>query len=361
MRYLLILLLAVSMQARSQDLTLENTGLQPPVRLNCTSVKDQSNSSTCWSFSAVSFLESEMMRQHIPVADLSEMFVARYSYIRKIERHLALKGGNFFTPGGQFHDVVWVLKNYGIMPESAYPGKPIGVLNHNHAELDTIISRFVNKLVRQGVTALDSSQKGYVNKVLDIYLGPVPAQFVYQQKNYTPKTFMAQVVKLDPDDFVELTSYTHHPFGQWFVLEDKYNWTGDAYYNVPLSDFRKITDTALAMGYTLGWDGDADDPDFLFMEGLAYLPGSISDEVKARQDAFKTQTTLLDHMMHIVDAVKDNKGKTWYYIKNSWGNINPIGGFMYMREDYFYQRTLAVIVHKKMIAAITGTLPPPKN
>lgn len=360
-RIFFLISIAFSLQVNGQSLTMDETGLEPPAKLNCTAVKDQYMSSTCWSFSSLSFLESEMLRQGMPEVDLSEMFVARYSYIRKIKKHLALKGGNFFTPGGQFHDVVWVLKNYGIVPESAYPGKPGGELNHDHAELDTIISHYIKVMLQQGVTALSPAQEKYINSVLDKYLGPVQEMFSYKGKIYTAKSFMTDVVKLNPDDFIELTSYTHHPFGKWFVLEDKYNWTGDSYYNVSYTDFRKITDQALAMGYTLGWDGDADDPDFHFFEGLAYLPDAIKDTVGERQAAFTTQTTLLDHMMHIVAAVKDKKGDTWYYIKNSWGAINPYGGFIYMRADYFYQRTLVVIVHKKVIEAITGKFPPAKN
>jgi bleomycin hydrolase len=157
------------------------------------------------------------------------------------------------------------------------------------------------------------------------------------------------VVKLNPDDYIEITSYTHHPFNTWFVLEDKYNWTGDKYYNVNIDDFKKITHEALDKGYTVGWDGDADDPDFHFYSALAYLPEKITDQQQDRQQAFTTERTLLDHMMHIIAMVKDTTGNNWYYIKNSWGATNSEGGYLFMQEDYFLQRTVAIIVNKNAL------------
>jgi bleomycin hydrolase len=327
-------------------------GLTAPKPAYCTSVKDQFMSSTCWSFSSNSFLESELMKMGRGNFDLSEMFVARYSMLRKIRRHLQLKGQNFFTPGGQFHDVMWVIKNYGIVPESAYPGKGRGENNHNHSEMDTVLSHYVKDMVTSGVNNMNKEQEHFVDSVLDHYLGPVPEEFSYKGRVYTPKLFLEQVLKFDPDDYIEITSYTHHPFYKPFILEDKYNWTGDAYYNVTITDFSRITDSALKNGYTVGWDGDADDPWFDFREGLAYMPDAIKDFQEARQKAFEDQTTLLDHMMHIVGVVKDLKGQKWYYIKNSWGDhSNPLGGFLFMRDDYLKMRTVAIIVNKKAIPA----------
>ena len=336
--------------AFAQKLNRIDLGLIPHRQTNCTNVKDQYMSSTCWSFSSNSFLESQLMKMGRGNFDLSEMFVARYSMLRKIRRHLKLKGQNFFTPGGQFHDVMWVIKNYGIVPESVYPGKARGEYNHNHAEMDTIFSRFVQDCVSSGITELNREQDRFIDSVLDHYLGPVPKEFSYKEKIYTPKSFLEQVLKFNPDDYIEITSYTHHPFYKSFVLEDKYNWTGDAYYNVSMHDFSRITDNALQKGYTVGWDGDADDPDFHFIDGLAYLPQKINNFQKERQTAFENQNTLLDHMMHIVSVSKDKFGNKWYYIKNSWGDhSNSLGGFLFMREDYFKIRTVAIIVNRKAI------------
>jgi len=309
-------------------------------------------SSTCWSFSSNSFLESELMKMGRGNFDLSEMFVARYSMHRKIRRHLQLKGQNFFTPGGQFHDVMWVIKNYGIVPESAYPGKGRGENNHDHSEMDTILSHYVKDMVSSGVINMNAVQEHFIDSVLDYYLGRVPGEFSFKQRTYSPQSFLKQVLKFNPDDYIEITSYTHHPFYKSFVLEDKYNWTGDAYYNVTIKDFSRITDYALKKGYTVGWDGDAQDFYFDFTEGLAYMPDPVNDFQETRQKAFEDQTTLLDHMMHIVGTAKDKNGQKWYYIKNSWGDYsNSLGGFLFMRDDYFKIRTVAIIVNKKAVPA----------
>jgi bleomycin hydrolase len=334
----------------AQKLNRDSLRLVAPLNGNCTPVKNQFMSATCWSFSSNSFLESELMKMGKGENDLSEMFVARYSMLRKIKRHLQLKGQNFFTPGGQFHDAAWVMKNYGMVPEEVYSGKGRGETRHDHAEMDTLLNYFVKACVANGISELSRQQHVFIDSVLDLYYGKLPVQFYYKGKSYTPLTYLKDYLSLDPDDFIEITSYTHHPFYKPFVLEDKYNWTGDAYYNVTLSDFSKITDHALANGYTVGWDGDVDDPDFDYFKGLAYLPGTIKDFQTERQKAFETQSTLLDHMMHIVGLVKDRYGQKWYYIKNSWGkNSNLLKGFLYMRDDYFKMRTVAIIVNKKAI------------
>jgi bleomycin hydrolase len=334
----------------AQILNRVDLGLRAPLVTNCTAVKNQFLSSTCWSFSSMSLLESELMKMGKGKTDLSEMFIARYSMIRKIQRHLKLKGSNFFTPGGQFHDAVWVIKNFGLIPEEVYSGKKESVFNHNHAEMDTVLSLFVKDCVEKGITVLNEQQHTFVDSVLNQYLGPVPAEFIYHDRTYTPQSFAEHYLELQPDDFIEITSYTHHPFYTKFVLEDKYNWTNDEYYNVTMNDFSRITDSALKHGYTVGWDGDAADPYFDYNEGLAYLPGTINNFQTARQKAFDDQSTLLDHMMHIVGVVKDNKDNKWYYIKNSWGDdSNPLGGYLFMRDDYFKIRTVAIIVNKKTI------------
>jgi len=335
----------------AQRLYRDDLHLVPPVKATCTSVKNQFMSSTCWSFSSMSLLESELMKLGKGKTDLSEMFIARYSMIRKIERHLQLKGGNFFTPGGQFHDAVWVMKNYGLMPEEAFSGKGRGESNHNHAEMDTLLSYFVNELVKDGVTKLSSTQRRSIDSLLDYYYGPVPKSFTYKGNHYTPKTFLTNYLGIHPDDYVEITSYTHHPFNTKFVLEDKYNWTNDEYWNVSLNDFTAITDNALKNGFTVGWDGDAEDEYFDYGQGLAYLPDPIKDFQAYRQSSFIDKSTELDHMMHIVGRTVKND-TAWYYIKNSWGDdTNSMGGFMWMREDYFKIRTLAIIVNKAAIPA----------
>jgi bleomycin hydrolase len=334
----------------AQKLNRTDLGLVAPPNSICTPVKNQYMSSTCWSFSSTSLLESELMKTGKGNIDLSEMFIARHSMVRKIRLHLRLKGSNFFTPGGQFHDASWVIKNFGMVPEEIYSGKKEAVLNHNHAEMDTVFSWFVKDCVEKGIIELDEQQHIFVDSVLNHYLGPVPDEFIYHGKTFTPQIFAEQYLELQPDDFIEVTSYTHHPFYTKFILEDKYNWTNDEYYNVTMDDFSRITDNALKNGYTVSWDGDADDDYFDYDEGLAYLPDSIGNFQQQRQQSFENKSTELDHMMHIVDVIRDKNGDKWYYIKNSWGDYtNLLGGFLFMREDYFKIRTVAIIVNKRAI------------
>lgn len=340
----------IALKTGAQEISVTSLRLKPPAQLNYTSVKDQYMSSTCWSFSSNSLLESELLKAGKGSNDLSEMFIARFSMLRKIKMHLKLKGKNFFTPGGQFHDAMWVMKNYGMMPEEIYSGKGRGEINYNHAEMDTVLNYLVAEYVADGIQELSTQQQHKIDSLLDYYYGPVPDTFTYKGKIYTPITYLKNYLGIRPDDYVEITSYSHHPYYQAFVLEDKYNWTGDKYYNVPLADFSAITDYALQKGYTVGWDGDADDIDFNYYTALAYFSKPIKATQQARQAAFESQETLLNHMMHMVGVAKDKNGQKWYYIKNSWGNTsNAYGGFLYMRDDYFKIRTVAIIVNKKAI------------
>jgi len=345
-----LLLLFVHLYSQAPD--IGSLGLKLPPIHNCTPVKDQSNSSTCWSFSSVSLLESEGMLKGKGMSDLSEMYIARYSYIRKIETHLKTQGKNFFTPGGQFHDVVWVLKHYGMVPEAAYNGLPGGEAAHNHQELDTAILHYTNKLLQKKIAVLQPVHYRYIDSVLDRHLGKVPAVFSYKGKVYTPLSFLKEYLGINPDDYAEITSYTHHPFYSSFILEDKYNWTGDAYYNVPVQEFIAIANNALQKGYTVSWDGDVEEPTFNFYSSIAYLPKPVSNLQAERQSSFEDMSTSIDHMMHIVALTKDINGADWYLVKNSWGsNSNKLKGYLFMSRDYFAVKTGAIIVNKKAIPA----------
>lgn len=333
-----------------QDISSTSLGLKVPPHNNCTAVKDQSSSSTCWSFSSMSLIESDLLKSGTGTNDLSEMFVARHSYVRKIEKHLACGGKNFFTPGGQFHDVVWVMKHYGMMPESAYSGRNGTVLPHNHNLLDTAISQLVKELLTSHVKTLNAEHYRIIDSILDHHLGKEPASFDYKGRSYTAVSFLQQYLKIDPDDYVEITSYTHHPFYTSFIFESKYNWTSDYYYNVPMKDFLGITNNALKKGYTVGWDGDVEEPGFDFGNNLAYLPAPVTDLQQERQSTFEDSSSSIDHMMHIVAVTNDKYGKPWYFVKNSWGDAyNPLKGFLFMSRDYFAVKTGAIIVNKKAI------------
>ncbi len=322
-----------------------------PVAINkCTSVKDQYMSSTCWSFAGNSFLESELARKGITDADLSEMFTARMAWQQKIELHLAYKGTNCLTPGGQFHNIQWVMNNFGLVPEQAFTGKANGEINHNHSLLDTAITRYMAKLVAEKKTKPDEDDWKYINAQFDKYLGKIPATFTADGRQYSAKSYQQSRLGIKADDYMEITSFTHHPWYKPFVFENKYNYSYDKYMNVPLTDFMAITDDALRNGYTVLWNGDVTDAGFDFNEGVAVLH-NIKDAVAERQRTFADSSSYMDHMMHVVGVYADSKGHKWYYVKNSWGTGNLLNGYMLMDENYYKIKTAAIVVNKNAIPA----------
>jgi bleomycin hydrolase len=353
---LLLLCYAVLSYAQQPD-----GGNLIPVILPCTSVKDQAYSSTCWSFAGNSFLESELIKKGITGIDISEMYTARMAWMQKINLHLQYKGNNCLTSGGQFHNIQWVLNNYGIVPEAVYNGKVNGELHHNHSELDTALTRYMAKLVAEQKSQPNANDWKYIHSLLDKHLGKLPATFIADQQSYSPQTYMKQRLGIVPDDYLEITSYTHHPFYHPFVLENKYNYSYNKYMNVPLVDFVAITDSALAKGYTVLWNGDVTDEGFNFYKGIALLY-DVMDVAKERQQSFEDSTSYMDHMMHIVGYAKDKEGRKWYYIKNSWGTSNSLKGYLMMDENYFTIKTAAIVVNKNAIpASISAKLQWPKN
>jgi bleomycin hydrolase len=210
MRWLVFLFIAFAgNDLVAQRLSPRSLQLSAPI-INCTPVKDQYLSATCWSFSSNSFLETELLRKGKGKLDLSEMYIARFSMKRKIALHVQLKGKNYFTPGGQFHDVIWVIRHYGMVPEEAYPGKPDGQDRHNHAELDTLLTHFVKEQVDAGITGLDAKQNHYVDSLLDHYLGPVPEHFLCAGKNYTPRTLICMQMIMWRSLPTPITRFTNH-------------------------------------------------------------------------------------------------------------------------------------------------------
>jgi bleomycin hydrolase len=347
-----IIVFSAAFTIRAQQ-TPETLGIKLINSIACSPVQDQYLSSTCWSFAGNSFLESELLLKTGEKINLSEMYIARYSYINKMVQYLAQNGKIFFTPGGQFHDILKVIKQYGIVPEAVYNGKPNGELNHNQARLDTLMTHFAQSLLKQGKTKPATEDLVYINKILDQWLGKVPVTFLYKGRSYTPLTFTKKVLQFNAGDYIELTSYTHHPFYKYFVLEDKYNWTKDNYFNIPLTDLMQITDSALVNGYTVCWDGDVTETGFQYETGIANLNYTVTDFVQERQQAYQDKSSTIDHMMQITGTAVDNSSRKWYYIKNSWGDYsNKQGGYLYMQEDYFKIKTIAIIVNKNAIPAV---------
>ena len=317
--------------------------------VTCTEVKDQAQSPTCWVFGTNSLFESDFLKKYDESLDLSEVFIARYAYIDKLQKWLATKGKTYFAGGGQFHDVIRVVNKYGMIPEEVYRGLPSTKSSHNHVKLDTAMSRLGRKFQRAGKKGLNSTDIQQVNDTLDKYLGKVPATFWYNMEQYTPASFAKKLVHFE-NDYVELMSFANLSFYKRSLLDDKFNWANDSLFNVKLDDMQTIIDTALANGWSVAWEGDVTEPGFQTFKGYAVLQDEDHNYDEERLQNFKTEATERDHMLHIVGIGYDDSGKKWYYLKNSWGTwVNDFKGYLYMSEEYFKLKTVVVMVNKSAL------------
>ncbi|MCB0851274.1 MAG: aminopeptidase, partial [Bacteroidetes bacterium] len=218
--------------------------------ISATEVKDQAGSGTCWSFSTCSFLESELMRMGKGSFNLSEMFVVNRIYLEKAELYIRMQGNGRFSEGGTFHDVNNTFKNYGIVPESVYSGMVNGATRHNHSELDAVMAKMVELYVERG-EKISPLWKAGIQSILDTYLGKTPETFEYEGKTYTPKSFAASL-EINVDDYIEFSSFTHHPYYEKFILEIPDNWDWNRVYNLPLDELMEVVDHALENDFTVG-------------------------------------------------------------------------------------------------------------
>jgi bleomycin hydrolase len=312
------------------------------------SVENQCKTGTCWSFATTSFIESEIIRKGNKAVDLSEMYNVRLTYPKKAESYVRFQGKQQFGPGGLSHDVLAIIEEYGIVPETAYSGFVNGSTEYDHSTLDEKLLAVVND-------AVQSPTGGYqenVNSMLDGEIGVVPAEFKYNGAAYTPASFR-DAMKINAKEYVCLTSFSHHPFYSSFVLEVPDNWSKKAYYNLPLDEFQRVADFALGKGYTIAWDADVSEKTFDARKGFAYVEVFQNepkiDQAK-RQEAFDSFETTDDHLMHITGIGKDDKGIAYYIVKNSWGTEGLAnGGFQYISSSYFRYKTVCMIVHKDAI------------
>ena len=351
-----------------------------------TSVKNQNRSGTCWAYSTLSFFESEILKKTGKTYDLAEMFVCNKDYMERAELTVRMHGDSQFEQGGSAGDVLLIIKNHGIVPEDAMakPGTMIGDTLANFNEFFSVMNPFVNAVATNKAKTISNQWKPGLQGILDAYLGKTPESFTYQGQQYTPKTFAASL-GLDWNDYVSITSYTHHPFYTSFAVEVQDNWRWDHSYNVPMDEMMRIIDNALDNGYTVAWGGDVSDEGFT-RQGLAILYNTKSAEgltgsdqakwlkLKAadrknfidslgvnapemipsqeqRQKDFDGWELIDDHGMHIYGLAKDQNGKEYYMVKNSWGLTGDYQGIWYMTKSYIAARTMDFLINKNAIPA----------
>jgi len=347
------------------------------VKLDVTPVESQGQAGTCWSFSALSFFESELMRKGIKNPDwLSEMYIVRKAYESKAERYIRMDGKINFSQGGAFHDIPFVIRKYGIVPQDLYKGLNYGTDTHNHNEFFTALESVVTSFTKVKGT-LSPAWTTAVNAILDAYLGPDLKEFEWKGKKYTPQSY-ASSLGLNMDDYVSLTSFTNHEMYKECILEIQDNWAWGTSYNVSMDDLFNASEAALRNGYTIAWGSDVSEKGFSFSNGLGIVPedpntiqvkgkdnSNFSDggaertsnafvtpvkeltiTQELRQAGYDNKTTTDDHGMHIVGLYKDQNGTKYFLVKNSWGTGNYPEGYLYVSENYFKYKTINIYLHK---------------
>ncbi len=353
------------------------------IDIEVTSVKDQHRSGTCWSFASISFLEAELMRTGKGVYDLSEMFIVRNCYVEKADKFVRMHGKTNFGPGGLAHDLIMVWKKYGLVPEEAYEGLTIGEEAPVHGEMHAVLSGYVEKVIKNPNRKLTPVWKEGFDGVLDAYLGDYPSKFNYKGTEFTPENFAASL-ELDPDEYVTIGSFSHHPFYKPFILEIPDNWGWNRIDNVPLDELMAILDNALENGYTVCWDADVGEKGFNWSKGLSLIPSEQIEDLsnleqgrwselserdrqamfydfsspkkemeitqELRQQWFDNYQTTDDHLMHITGTAVDQDGNKFFKVKNSWGVENHIyEGYFYSSEAYMRAKTIFFMVHKDAV------------
>lgn len=343
-----------------------------------TPVKNQASSGTCWSFSGLAFFESELLRMGKPEVDLSEMFVVHHSYQDKADKYVRTNGTINFAAGGSFHDVWYVVKNYGIVPESVMNGLNYGTDKHNHGELDALTKSLIAEVAENPNKTISPAWKQAFNGIVDAYLGKLPTDFSIDGKKYTPVSY-GQSLGLNLDDYISITSFTHHPFYTKFAIEIPDNWRWGESYNVPLDEFARIFDYALNNGYTMAWGSDVSEKGFT-RDGLGLLPETNKEnltgtdqgkwleeqksnkkyEIKSpikeqtvnqetRQEGFDNRQTTDDHGMLIYGIAQDQNGTEYYMVKNSWGTTSKYQGVWYVSKPFVLNKTINIFVHKNAV------------
>jgi len=352
-------------------------------QIPATPVKNQYRSSTCWSYSTIGFLEAELLRTKHDTFNLSDMFCVRKDYSEKAEMYVRFEGKHNFGAGGEAHDVMNVLKKYGMVPAEAYSGNVIGEDKPVHGEMDAVLEAMINAVVKNPNKKLTPVWRQAVDGVLDAYLGKVPEKFTYKGTEYTPMSF-AGMMGLNPDEYVELTSFSHHPFYSRFILEIPDNWAMNEVYNIPLDDLLQVIHNSIDNGYTVAWGSDVSEKGFSWKNGVAVVPDRNAPEMASMESAkwqkmsdadkdkllykfdkpvpekkitqemrqleFDNYQTTDDHGMLITGTAKDQNGNSYFLVKNSWGTEgSPYKGYFYASEPYVQLKTIDLMVNIKAI------------
>ena len=343
-----------------------------------TSIKNQNRSSTCWSFSGVGFFESELLRLGKGEFDLSEMFIVHHTMQDRGENYVRYHGDASFSPGGSFYDFVACYNKYGMVPQDVMPGIMYGEDKHVHNELDAVAGAYVSAIGKGNFKKLTPVWKKGLESIYDTYLGECPKEFTYKGKTYTPRTFADEALGLNMNDYVSLTSYTHHPFYSKFIIEIQDNWRNATSYNLPLDEFMAVMDNAVKNGYTFAWGSDVSEEGFT-RNGIAVFPDAkksaeltgsdmarwvgksaaskrvsltskplpeVEVTQEMRQQAYDNWETTDDHGMLIYGIAKDQNGKEYFMVKNSWGESGKYKGTWYASKAFVAYKTMNILVHK---------------
>ena len=368
-----------SLNITAQDAPKEEGFVFTTVKENpITSIKNQNRSSTCWSFSSLGFLESELLRMGKGEYDLSEMFVVHHTMVDRAQNYVRYHGDSSFSPGGSFYDIMFCLKNYGLVPQEAMPGIMYGDTLPVHNELDAVAGAYTNAIAKGKLTKLSPVWKNGLSAIYDTYLGKCPEKFTYKGKEYTPHSFF-ESTGLNPNDYISLTSYTHHPFYEPFVLEIQDNWRWGQSYNLPIDEFMQVFDNAINNGYPIAWGSDVSEQGFT-RDGVAVMPDTekvqelsgsdmahwlkMKPEEKKlntkpqpqkwctqeeRQEAYDNWETTDDHGMLIYGIAKDQEGNDYYMVKNSWGKAGKYDGLWYASKAFVRYKTMNIVVNKNAL------------
>ena len=380
----LALCLALTAAAQTPDNNASGYAFTDVKILPTTPVKDQSRSGTCWCFSTLSFLESEIIKAGGEPMHLSEMWIVRHSFMDKAEKYIRLHGSLNFAEGGASHDVTEGIKAHGIVPFEVYPGLNYGTEKPDFHELSVVLKDYLDGVLKAAESnkPLSTAWKRGFNAILDAYFGEMPETFTYEGKEYTPESFAASL-PIRMDDYVDISSFTHHPFYTRFIIEVPDNWMWGEVYNVPLDEMMEIIDNALANGYTVSWGTDVSEKGFSRTKGIGVIPeadlegmsgteaerwGKLTDKEKEaalykfdkpgkeltvtqqmRQTAFDNYETTDDHGMLIMGTATDQAGNRYYKVQNSWNVLPPYDGFWYFSRPFVAYKTTSIMVNKQAL------------